>query len=144
MSHLILYLNQVLLALLELLRNQQAAPSEKLTTGARAVEVFLSDLQSSAEISGFEWTLELMAEHCGMGRSAFSNYCLQLTNTSPMNYLSHCRLSHAAHMLKNNLTISITDLALDLGFANSQYFSRCFKKQFGTPPLKWRKRQNTG
>ncbi|WP_448248958.1 helix-turn-helix domain-containing protein [Thalassotalea agariperforans] len=140
-SHITIYLNQLLLALLELLRTQNIVTQERLTTKARTVEVFFEELKTDAEIAAFEWTLQLMATHCDMKRSAFSKYCHQLTNTSPMLYLNRCRLQHAAHALINNKVSSITDLAFDLGFSNSQYFTRCFKKKFGFPPNQWRKLQ---
>lgn len=140
-SHIMLYLNQLLLALLELLRTQNIVTEEHLTTKARTVEIFLEELNSDHEIAAFEWTLALMANHCGMGRSAFSNYCQQLTNSSPVIYLNRCRLQHAAKLLVNKNCSSITELAFDLGFSNSQYFTRCFKKHFGVPPHQWQKQQ---
>lgn len=140
-SHIKIHLNQLLLALLELLRTKNIVTEDHLTTKARTVEIFLEEINSDYEIAAFEWTLELMAKHCDMGRSAFSNYCLQLINTSPINYLNRCRLQHAAQTLLNKNVSSITNLAFDLGFSNSQYFTRCFKKQFGMPPNQWRKQQ---
>ena len=35
---------------------------------------------------------------------------------------------------------SITDIAFDLGFNDSAYFTRCFRQQFGAPPSAWRTR----
>lgn len=139
LSHIQINLNQLLLALLELLRTQNIVTESRLTTRARTVEIFLNELQQNTELAAFDWTLERMAKHCDMKRSAFSNYCQQLTNTSPLNYLNRCRLQHACDLLLKRPKLSITDLAFDLGFTNSQYFTRCFKKQFGQPPLKWQK-----
>jgi AraC family L-rhamnose operon regulatory protein RhaS len=140
-SHIKIHLNQLLMALLELLRTQNIVTEEHLTTKARTVEIFLEEINSDVEIAAFEWTLELMAKHCNMGRSAFSNYCHQLTNTSPIIYLNRSRLYHASQILLNENVASVTNLAFDLGFTNSQYFTRCFKKQFGLPPNQWRKQQ---
>lgn len=142
-SHIIIHLNQLLLALLELLRTKNIVTEEHLTTKARTVEVFLEELEANFEIAAFEWTLELMAKHCDMGRSAFSNHCHQLTNTSPIIFLNRCRLQHASYALLNTNISSITNLAFDLGFSNSQYFTRCFKKQFGMPPNQWRKQHKS-
>ncbi|AWB66001.1 AraC family transcriptional regulator [Saccharobesus litoralis] len=140
-SHLKIHLNHLLLALLELLRTQNIVSQEHLTTKARAVEVFLQELESNYRLAGYEWTLDDMARHCGMARSAFSNYCQQLTNTSPILFLAHCRLQHASRLLLNETYTSITDLAFELGFSNSQYFSRCFKEKYGLPPKQWLKQQ---
>ncbi|WP_017446845.1 helix-turn-helix domain-containing protein [Gayadomonas joobiniege] len=138
-SQLQIQLNQLLLNLLQLLRSKNIALEDHLTSKARSVEIFLDELKNNYKIAGFEWTLDLMAEHCQMARSAFSNYCQQLSNSSPILYLMHCRLEHAARLLVDKPGLSVTDLAYDLGFSNSQYFSRCFKQKYGCPPLRWRK-----
>lgn len=140
-SQLQIQLNQLLLAVLHLLRSKNILLEDHLTSKARSVEIFIQELKSNHKIAGFEWTLDLMAEHCQMARSAFSNYCQQLTNTSPILYLMHCRLEHAAQLLIKHPSMSLTDMAYDLGFSNSQYFSRCFKQKYGCPPLRWRKNQ---
>ncbi len=53
-------------------------------------------------------------------------------------YLNSTRLSHAANSLKytNN---SITQIAFDCGFCDSNYFSTAFKKRHGISPTKYRK-----
>ena len=137
-SHITIQLNQLLLGVLELLRTKNIVSEDRLTTKARVVELLLNEIQSSYKIAGYEWTLDLMAKHCGMARSAFSNYCQELTNISPMAYLNHCRVQHAANLLSSNPSKSITDLCYELGFSSSQYFTRCFKKQYGMPPHQWR------
>lgn len=138
MSKIIINLNQLFIALLELLRTQNIVTEAHLTTKTRTVDLFLKEIKSNYKIASYEWTLELMAEHCGIGRSAFSNYCQQLANISPITFLNNCRLEHAAHLLKENQETSITDLTFELGFSSSQYFSRCFKKKFGVSPKIWR------
>nr|WP_268820394.1 AraC family transcriptional regulator [Paraglaciecola sp. G1-23] len=138
-SQLMINLNQLFVALLELLRTKNIVTQDHLTTKARAVGLFLEELRISYKIASVEWTLDSMAEYCGIKRTAFSHYCQQLTNTSPIEFLNHCRLEHAAVLLKDNLECSITQLTFDLGFSSSQYFSRCFKRKFGMSPNTWRK-----
>ncbi|MER2491589.1 helix-turn-helix transcriptional regulator [Catenovulum sediminis] len=142
LSHLKIHLNQLLLALLELLKSQNIVTQQHLTTKTRAVEMFLEELKSNYKLAAYDWTLQLMANYCGMERSAFSNYCQQLTNTSPIIYLNQCRLQHACNTLRKNPQSSITDLAIDLGFSSSQYFSRCFKEKFSLSPKQWVKKHN--
>ncbi|MCP4783028.1 MAG: helix-turn-helix transcriptional regulator [Fuerstiella sp.] len=87
------------------------------------------------------WTLDGMAEICGMGRSAFSGYCHELTNVSPIDYLNRCRLESAARQLVSQPEASITAIALDCGFSSSQYFCRRFKARYGMTPRAWRTNQ---
>ncbi|MBK1878981.1 helix-turn-helix transcriptional regulator [Pelagicoccus mobilis] len=137
-SRIMVTINQLLIALLELLRSQRIVTNARLSSVARTVELFLSELQRNPEMTSITWTLESMASHCGMGRSAFSKYCYQLQNVSPIDYLNRCRLSHAAKRLKAEPDDSVTTIAFDLGFSSSQYFSRTFKQQFGMTPSAWR------
>lgn len=137
-SHMRVALNQLLLSLLELLQCQRLVVDQHLTSRRRTVELFLQELRRSPFMQTTMWTLESMAEHCGMGRSTFSHYCHELTNRSPIDYLNHCRLEHAAERLTGEPGVPITTIALEAGFNSSQYFSRRFKARFGRTPMAWR------
>ncbi len=54
------------------------------------------------------------------------------------NYVIHLRLTHARQQLETT-NDSITDIALQSGFANVSYFIRAFKAMYGVSPLKYRK-----
>lgn len=60
------------------------------------------------------------------------------TGASPMKYLMMYRLESACKKIVAE-DRSISDIALEYGFSDSNYFARCFKKHFGMPPLKYRK-----
>lgn len=135
-SRLIVYLNQLLLLLLDSLRDEQLPLEEELTDARRSVEIFLASLACNVSEP---WTVELMAEHCGLGVTRFTHYCRQLTNTTPMQYLNRLRVEVAARRLKEELETSITDIAFDCGFSTSQYFATLFKKLKGATPREWRR-----
>jgi AraC-like DNA-binding protein len=44
-------------------------------------------------------------------------------------------------MLKENTGLQIADIAMQLGFGSSRYFSRCFKACYGMAPGEYRKKQ---
>jgi len=52
-------------------------------------------------------------------------------------YLNNVRLQHSLEMLEKS-NKKITDIAIQTGYQNSAYFSKCFKSSFGTSPQKWR------
>ncbi|ADE53941.1 helix-turn-helix transcriptional regulator [Coraliomargarita akajimensis] len=133
-SRMMIGINQLLIALLELLRSQRIETATSYSPVVRTVELFLNELQRNTDMLGNDWTLESMASHCGLGRSAFTKYCYQLQNISPINFLNRCRLNHAAERLRHESQASVTDIAFSLGFSSSQYFSRQFKQQFGKTP----------
>ncbi|MGJ8640975.1 MAG: AraC family transcriptional regulator [Opitutaceae bacterium] len=142
-SRITVSINQLLIALLERLRTQRITTDQQLSSVARTVELFLGELRRNPEMAGNPWTLESMANHCGLGRSAFSKYCYQLQNASPVDYLNHCRLKHAAKRLQAEPETTVTTIAFDLGFSSSQYFSRVFKQAFHCTPSNWRMSQES-
>lgn len=52
-------------------------------------------------------------------------------------YLLDARLRQAAHLLKNP-SLNISEIARACGFAEANYFIRCYRKKFGDPPGKAR------
>lgn len=137
-SRIRIHLNQLLVALLDLMCVQQVTPDRGLTSGRRVVELFLRQLQADVELLALPWTLEGMAHHCGMGRTVFSEHCRERINMTPMAALNRWRLRHAATILHEDPEQSITRVAMDVGFSSSQYFARKFQQRYGQSPRDWR------
>jgi AraC family L-rhamnose operon regulatory protein RhaS len=135
---MIALLNSLLLGVLEALGEQQTHQNPELTSRQRTVELFLRDLAGNWASADEPWTLPQMAAQCGMGITTFSKYCRELVNTGAVEYLNQCRLEHAARMLREDPTRSITDIAFACGFNSSQYFATAFRKRFGLAPANYR------
>ena len=60
--------------------------------------------------------------------------------TTPSLYVLERRLKQAGDLLRADPSASITAIAFDLGFNDSAYFTRCFRRRFGTTPSAWRAR----
>ncbi len=58
-------------------------------------------------------------------------------NMTPMNYIIQLRLQHACSLLKNS-AYSISDIAYESGFSDSNYFTRQFRKMLGVTPKEYR------
>lgn len=58
--------------------------------------------------------------------------------TTPSAYILEQRLRRAADRLVARPDASITEIAFELGFNDSAYFTRCFRQQFGAAPRDWR------
>lgn len=52
---------------------------------------------------------------------------------SPAQYLIGLRMNRALELLRED-TLSVKEIAFLCGFADEKYFSRAFKKRYGTPP----------
>jgi AraC family L-rhamnose operon regulatory protein RhaS len=130
-SRLQLCINEILLAVLELLQKKEVSLDPRLVSTRRTVELFLAALPEHVE---HPWTLDEMAESCGLGRSRFADYCRQITNLTPAEYLTQCRVDAARRMLSRPDGVSITEIAMACGFQSSQYFSTVFRQKTGMTP----------
>ena len=131
LTRLKIVINELLVLLIELLESRKPHLDATLPGSERTVRLFLENLTRRLDEP---WTLESMAEACGIGRSQFATLCRKTVNLSPIAYLGHLRLEQAAHRLAANPNTSITDIAFDCGFQSSQYFARAFREKFGHAP----------
>ena len=67
----------------------------------------------------------------------FQRVFRQCTNESPVEYLLNVRVRHAAGMLRDT-DRPVTEIAYDCGFADSNYFARCFRKVMNATPKQYR------
>ncbi|MEI7731395.1 MAG: AraC family transcriptional regulator [Verrucomicrobiota bacterium] len=134
-SRLRLFINELFLAVLDLLQAKKVTLDERLVSSRRTVELFLAALPSHLE---HPWTLDEMAQQCGLGRSRFADHCRQIVNMAPADYLIHCRVEMAKKLLQSQPGSNITDVALACGFQSSQYFATMFRRRIGQTPRDFR------
>ncbi len=134
-TKLVLTINELIIALLEMLEHRHIPLDTHLSTTQRMVEMFLAELPKHL---ANPWTLDNMAQECSLSRSQFSTYCKQITNMSPVEYLTSCRVEAAAQMLINRPERSVTAVAYACGFNSSQYFATVFQKFKGVSPSGFR------
>ena len=137
-SHLAVYLNELLLLLLELLRGSRPSLDRRLSGRRHTVDLFVRDLARNPESLREQWTVAAMAEQCGLSASTFKRYCRDLTNMTPMNYLTRCRVEAAAQRLLDDPAVSVTDVAFQVGFNSSQYFATVFRRHMHCSPRSFR------
>lgn len=135
-SELRIVISALLLEVLRALEGHHLPLDHSLTAPIRGVRLFLRDLDQQLQRS---WSLQSMAQACGMGRTQFSRHCHSLTNMSPLEYLGSLRMNRAAELLAAQ-DLSITDIAFECGFESSQYFATCFRKAYAESPSAYRKR----
>lgn len=137
-SRLATTLNQLLIGILDALSVQPSHENKQLTSPQRTVKIFLDDLEAGRIKPGDPWTLNKMSVHCGMGMTAFSKYCRELVNISPIEFLNQCRLDQAILELRHNPSRRITEIAFEFGFNSSQYFATAFRRKFNKTPQAYR------
>lgn len=78
-----------------------------------------------------------LARHYEMSPNYFSSIFKQETGQSAINYITQIRMGKAQDFLRNT-NDSVVYIAKRVGYEDSQYFFRVFKKYVGVTPLKYR------
>jgi AraC-like DNA-binding protein len=134
-TYIALKLNELFYLLLHLFRSRKIPLNESLTSNFRTVQLFLADLR---ELLSEDWTIEKMARECSVCTTRFVQYCRQITNQSPMQHLNALRLERARALLVEQRELPIIDIAMQCGYATSQYFASCFKRKYNATPSDYR------
>lgn len=79
-------------------------------------------------------SIDMLTEHFRMGRTTFFNKVRSLTGFTPNDYIREKRLSRAAELLRDEISITVSEVAYQTGFSNAQYLSVSFKKKYGMSP----------
>ena len=83
------------------------------------------------------WSLERLASHVGLARTALAVRFRLATGRSPMRYLASVRLNQAAaHLAAGALTTQ--EIARLTGYQNDASLSKAFKREFGVAPGAYR------
>ena len=82
-------------------------------------------------------SMAFLAQVAGMTERSLLRTFHLATGTSPHDYLLQLRINRAADELRNSGK-QITEIAFDVGFNDSNYFTRQFKKRMGMTPQEYR------
>lgn len=86
-----------------------------------------------------EVNLEELASIANMSQRSFLRVFQSATGTSPVAWVIHQRIARACRLLRHT-DRRITEIAFDVGFNDSNYFARQFRKITGTSPREYRMR----
>ena len=128
-----------------LLKSQQAentstdAADEYEKHLARKDMEFIDNIRSVIEenMQNEDFNIDSIAETAGLSRSAFFKKLKSLTGLAPVDLVKKIRLSKAERLVATT-DKSISEIAYSVGFKESSYFGKCFKKEFGMTPLEYR------
>jgi AraC-like DNA-binding protein len=88
--------------------------------------------------SAEEIDLARVAKRSGLSTFHFLRLFANVLGVTPHQYLVRARLKHAARLLADEER-AITDIALDVGFADLSNFVRSFRRAAGVSPREFRK-----
>lgn len=85
-----------------------------------------------------ELSVEVLADTAGLSRFHFSRLFKQLTDKSVTEYVNDIRIRRAEYLL-HNTQLTVSEIALAVGYRDIYYFSRLFKKSRRMPPSEARR-----
>lgn len=79
----------------------------------------------------------ILAEKINWTEAHFCRVFKSLTGRTPTDFIHQIRINKACDLLRES-DMSITEIALETGFGDINYFSRLFKKYKNKSPLQWK------
>jgi AraC-like DNA-binding protein len=78
-----------------------------------------------------------LAAHCGFGMRRFHQLFIDAFGETPHRYLQRLRLDTSITLLADP-RLSLTDIALEIGFGDQSAYTHAFTRRFGLAPGQWR------
>ena len=97
---------------------------------------FLSALETG--FSQYEISMDTFASNLGYSRSKIYRNTIALLGCSPNAYLNKYRLERSLDLLASGLH-SVSETSFLCGFSSSSYYSKCFHRMYGIPPVEFTK-----
>lgn len=96
---------------------------------------FLKQLQTIIQqnLSDSEFGVEDMGQQIGLSRVQLYRKVKAMTGSSVVDLLRKARLAKAKRLLETR-SMSVSEVAYEVGFSAPSYFTKCFKEEFGMLP----------
>ena len=85
-----------------------------------------------------QWSIEIISEEVGMSRATLQRKFKAELGVSPMTYVSRWRLAKAYQLL-NYSSLTLEDIAQNIGFGDARTFRNAFSRHYGFTPSELRK-----
>jgi transcriptional regulator GlxA family with amidase domain len=102
----------------------------------RAIQLFETNLDRPIRLGEVAGAVRLSASH-------FSRVFHHSVGEPPARYLRRHRVKRAQEMMLSTCK-SITEIALNCGFADQSHFTRTFRRMVGVTPAAWRRAFSMG
>lgn len=84
-------------------------------------------------------SVQAVSDYIGIDRSYLCRLFNEHKNTSPKQYMENLKMNRATQYLKLS-HITVTEVALSLGYSDCHAFHKAFKKNYGCSPSAWREK----
>ena len=117
-----------------------AAPRVTAFAPTPIEDTFIARFKNLVEgrLSNSNLSVEDLAATMGLSRVQLYRKVKAMTGNTPVDLLRKARLAQAQKLLQES-TLSVSEIAYQVGFASPSYFTKCYKDEFGTAPGESRK-----
>jgi AraC-like DNA-binding protein len=101
-------------------------------------EVFVSELVTVTEkkLGDDTFTIATLCHELGLSRPQLYRKITSIAGRSPNDLIRDIRMEQALNLLKRK-SFNISEVALEVGYNNASYFSKCFSEKFGCTPSQY-------
>jgi AraC-like DNA-binding protein len=98
-------------------------------------QTFLDSLLDITEsrFSDYTFGVDGLSREIGISRPQLYRKVFAITGRSPVSFIRDIRLQKALSLLKEN-KYNISEIAMEVGYNNPSYFSKCFQEKYGVNP----------
>jgi len=128
--------------LIDLLVYLSRAYTDATSTEAHALLRVGSVISAIESDCTHNWTVPELLETAHMSRSTLMRVFRKATGQTPIEYLIRLRIQRAMELMRQT-DWSITEIALETGFNDSNYFTRQFRKATNLSPTAYRQQAGT-
>ena len=122
------------------LQSANPAAYASLTHGSRAADPVVAQCQQWAALHyASPAPVAQMVELSQLPERTFKRRFVQATGMAPLDYVHHVRLEEAKQMLERG-SDPVEAIAVDVGYSDSSFFSRLFRRKVGLTPVQYRQR----
>jgi AraC-like DNA-binding protein len=89
-------------------------------------------------LSNEQFDIPYFSSELGVSRSVLFRKIKAWTDFTPNEFILHLRLKKGAQLLEKG-SLNISQISHNVGFKDSRYFSKCFKKKFKKTPAEYAK-----
>jgi AraC-like DNA-binding protein len=127
--------NQILVSALASKLSNGEKTSDHIRFLDRPEEEFVFDLLTIADnkLAEEHFNVASICKDIGISRPQLYRKITSLTGRAPNDFLRDLRLEKSLALLKQR-TKNISQVALEVGYSNPSYFSKCFSEKFGCMP----------
>jgi DNA-binding response OmpR family regulator len=96
---------------------------------------FIKEMHQTIEknLSDSDFNVEQLGKKLYMSRATLYRKIMALTGETPTEYIRTYRLKRGVELLKSNFG-TVLEVALEVGFSSSAYFTKCFKDKYHQLP----------